>query len=70
MKLGNGLDAGVEIGPMFEKRAMDSTIGLIEDARSKGAKILTGGKRSDRFEKGYFFEPTVLSEPARRTPRS
>ena len=37
---------------------------LVEDARKHGAKILTGGKRSDRFDKGYFFEPTVLTEPA------
>ena len=62
LKLGNGMDAGTEIGPMFEKRAMDNTIDLVEDARKKGAKILTGGKRSDQFAKGYFFEPTVLSE--------
>ncbi len=61
MKLGNGLDAGVEIGPMFEKRAMEGTMTLIEDAKKTGAKVLTGGKPSDRFEKGYFFEPTVLS---------
>jgi succinate-semialdehyde dehydrogenase/glutarate-semialdehyde dehydrogenase len=61
LKLGNGLEPGVEIGPMFEKRAMDNTIGLIDDARKRGAKILTGGRRSDRFPKGYFFEPTVLT---------
>jgi succinate-semialdehyde dehydrogenase / glutarate-semialdehyde dehydrogenase len=61
LKLGNGLDAGVEVGPMFEKRAMDNTIGLIEDARKHGARVLHGGRRSDRFEKGYFFEPTVLA---------
>jgi succinate-semialdehyde dehydrogenase/glutarate-semialdehyde dehydrogenase len=61
LKLGNGLEPGVEVGPMFEKRAMDNTIGLIDDARTRGAKVLTGGKRSDRFEKGYFFEPTVLT---------
>ena len=61
LKLGNGLDAGVEIGPMFEKKAMDGTISLVEDARKTGAKVLTGGKRSDRFERGYFFEPTVLT---------
>jgi succinate-semialdehyde dehydrogenase/glutarate-semialdehyde dehydrogenase len=60
LKLGNGLDPDVQIGPMFEKRAMDNTISLIEDARKCGAQVLTGGKRSDRFEKGYFFEPTVL----------
>jgi succinate-semialdehyde dehydrogenase/glutarate-semialdehyde dehydrogenase len=61
LKLGNGLDAGVEIGPMFEKKAMDGTIDLVKDAAGKGAKLLTGGKRSDAFEKGYFFEPTILS---------
>lgn len=64
LKLGNGLDAGVEIGPMFEKRAMDNTVTLLEDARKTGAKVLTGGKRSDKFEKGYFFEPTVLTNLA------
>jgi succinate-semialdehyde dehydrogenase/glutarate-semialdehyde dehydrogenase len=62
LKLGSGLEPGVEVGPMFEKRAMENTIGLIEDAKKVGAKILTGGKRSDRFEKGYFFEPTVLHQ--------
>lgn len=60
LKLGNGLDAGVEVGPMFEKKAMDNTLALIADAKQKGANVLTGGKRSDRFERGYFFEPTVL----------
>jgi succinate-semialdehyde dehydrogenase / glutarate-semialdehyde dehydrogenase len=66
LKLGNGLEPGIEVGPMFEKRAMDQTVGLVEDARNVGAKILTGGKRSDRFAKGYFFEPTVLTDvPAR-----
>jgi succinate-semialdehyde dehydrogenase/glutarate-semialdehyde dehydrogenase len=60
LKLGNGLEPGVEVGPMFEQRAMDQTVSLIEDAREKGAKVLTGGKRSDRFDRGYFFEPTVL----------
>jgi succinate-semialdehyde dehydrogenase / glutarate-semialdehyde dehydrogenase len=61
LKLGNGLEPGVEIGPMFEKRAMENTQKLLDDARQHGAKVLTGGKRSDRFEKGYFFEPTVLT---------
>lgn len=60
LKLGNGLDEGVIVGPMFERKAMEGTLALIEDARGKGAQVLTGGKRSSRFEKGYFFEPTVL----------
>ncbi len=61
LKLGNGLEPGVEVGPMFEQRGMDTTVELVEDARKHGAKVLTGGKRSDRFEHGYFFEPTVLA---------
>ncbi len=61
LKMGNGLDAGIEVGPMFEKKALQSTQELVDDAKSKGAKILTGGKKSDRFDRGYFFEPTVLS---------
>src|SRR5260370_20613805 len=61
LKLGNGLDAGVEVGPMFEKRALDQTVQLVADAKKRGANILTGGKRSERFGPGYFFEPTVLS---------
>ena len=60
LKLGNGLDAGTQIGPMFEKKAMENTVGLIDDAKGKGAAVLTGGKRSDKFSKGYFFEPTIL----------
>jgi succinate-semialdehyde dehydrogenase/glutarate-semialdehyde dehydrogenase len=62
LKLGNGLEPGVQVGPMFEARALDKTVRLIEDARGKGARILTGGGRSERFEKGYFFEPTVIKE--------
>jgi succinate-semialdehyde dehydrogenase/glutarate-semialdehyde dehydrogenase len=61
LKMGNGLDEGVVVGPMFEKKAMDGTQALIDDAKSKGAKILTGGGKSKGFSKGYFFEPTVLS---------
>ncbi len=62
LKVGNGLEEGVQVGPMFEAKALDKTRRLVDDARSRGAKILTGGERSTRFEKGYFFEPTVLRE--------
>jgi succinate-semialdehyde dehydrogenase / glutarate-semialdehyde dehydrogenase len=61
LKLGNGLETGIEIGPMFEQKAMQQTVDLVEDAKKCGAKILTGGKRADRFTKGYFFEPTVIT---------
>src|SRR5919205_1641205 len=59
-KFRNNGQVCISPSPMFEKKAMDNTLSLIEDARGKGAQVLTGGKRSDRFPKGYFFEPTVL----------
>jgi succinate-semialdehyde dehydrogenase/glutarate-semialdehyde dehydrogenase len=62
LKLGNGLDEGVEIGPMFEERAMQHAQSLIDDAKKCGAKVLTGGGRSTRFERGYYFEPSVLGD--------
>lgn len=62
LKQGPGWEEGVQVGPMFEKKALEKTLELIEDARSHGAKILTGGGRSSRFDKGYFFEPTVVRE--------
>jgi succinate-semialdehyde dehydrogenase/glutarate-semialdehyde dehydrogenase len=62
LKIGNGLEPGVEVGPMFEQRFMDNAAGLVDDARKVGAKVLTGGERSKRFERGYFFEPTVLAD--------
>ncbi len=61
LKMGNGLEPGIEVGPMFEKKALESTRQLIDDATGRGAKLLTGGKKSDRFERGWFFEPTVIT---------
>lgn len=60
LKLGNGLEEGVQIGPMFEARALTKAQSLIDDAKAKGAQVLAGGGRPSRFEHGYFFEPTVL----------
>ncbi len=60
LKLGNGMDAGIDVGPMLEPARMEHAAGLISDAKGKGASVLTGGGKSTRFPKGYFFEPTVL----------
>ena len=66
LKLGNGLDEGVEIGPMFESKAMDKTERLIHQAVDVGATVLAGGKKASQFDSGYFFEPTVLDNVTRR----
>ncbi len=60
LRLGNGLDEGVQVGPMFESKALDKAAELVDDARAHGAAVLTGGARSTRFAKGFYFEPTVL----------
>lgn len=59
LKIGNGLDEGVQMGPMISTSAVEDVENHIADAVSKGAKILTGGKRHELGRS--FFEPTVLS---------
>ena len=61
LKIGPGWESGTDIGPLFEERSLKNTIGFIEDAKSKGAKVLAGGRRPEGFERGYWWEPTVLT---------
>lgn len=61
LKIGNGLEEGVQVGPMFAPQGLEKAESLVDDARGKGAKVMIGGGRSSRFEKGYWFEPTVLT---------
>jgi succinate-semialdehyde dehydrogenase/glutarate-semialdehyde dehydrogenase len=57
--VGNGVDPGVEMGPLANERRIEALTALVEDARDKGAEIKTGGSRMG--DKGYFFQPTVLA---------
>ena len=58
MKVGNGLDDGVEVGSLVNKEARDKVVELVEDAVKQGAKVLTGGSMPDG--QGFFYQPTVL----------
>jgi succinate-semialdehyde dehydrogenase/glutarate-semialdehyde dehydrogenase len=60
--VGNGLEPGVNIGPMIDKQAVAKAQEHVDDAVSKGASILCGGKplTGGAFADGCFFEPTVL----------
>ena len=60
LKVGRGLDEGVEFGPMVNQRGRERIIGLVADARSKGAEVLTGGEVPAGLTRGYYFAPTVL----------
>jgi succinate-semialdehyde dehydrogenase / glutarate-semialdehyde dehydrogenase len=66
LKVGNGLDAGVEIGPMIDKQGYDKAEEHVQDAVAKGATILTGGGAATVGGNGngngvYFYQPTVLA---------
>jgi succinate-semialdehyde dehydrogenase/glutarate-semialdehyde dehydrogenase len=62
LTLGNGLKPGSNVGPLANADAIARTAALVEDAVAKGARLLCGGKKPDGFEKGFFFEPTVLAD--------
>lgn len=59
LKMGNGLDDGVALGPLVNKEGLDKVVELVADAVGKGAKILTGGKAPGG--KGFFYPATVLA---------
>lgn len=59
LKVGNGLEDGVDIGPLVEEKALDKVAELVDEAVSAGANVVTGGKRVEGD--GFFYEPTVLT---------
>lgn len=60
VKVGNGLEEGVEMGPLANERRAPVLEELVNDAvENHGARLMTGGRRLGN--KGYFFEPTVLA---------
>lgn len=63
MKVGDGFDDGVSAGPLIDEAAVKKVEEHVADANAKGAKLLTGGKRSNRG--GTFFEPTVFANVTR-----
>ncbi len=58
--VGDGMDQGVEMGPLANDRRITTMVNLVADARDSGAEITTGGHRIG--SSGYFFEPTVLAK--------
>ncbi|HXL63518.1 MAG TPA: NAD-dependent succinate-semialdehyde dehydrogenase [Xanthobacteraceae bacterium] len=60
LKLGDGLEKGVTMGPLANARRIDAMESFVRDAKDRGGKIVTGGDRHGN--QGYFFEPTVITE--------
>src|SRR4030088_2993627 len=63
IKVGDGLDEKTRMGPLAHSRRLDALEAFVGDAVAKGAKLETGGRRIGN--KGYFFEPTVLTNVSR-----
>ena len=57
--MGNGMDAETKMGPLANSRRPEAIDALVEDARTKGARVLAGGNRGNQ---GFFYQPTVLAD--------
>ncbi|HWQ13557.1 MAG TPA: aldehyde dehydrogenase family protein [Roseiflexaceae bacterium] len=61
LRLGHGLEPGTDIGPLIGERYRNKVEAHVEEARARGASVLSGGRRPPQFERGFFYEPTVLT---------
>lgn len=66
LKVGNGLEAGVDMGPLVNEKIGRNSAEHVRDAREKGARIVTGGARlsGGEYDAGFFFPPTVIADAA------
>ena len=61
LRLGAGMEPETDMGPLIDDRFRVKVEAQVEEARAQGAKILTGGRRPPQLARGYFYEPTVLT---------
>jgi acyl-CoA reductase-like NAD-dependent aldehyde dehydrogenase len=61
LRLGHGLEPETEVGPLIHAKQRAWIERLVEDARKEGVEVAAGGRRPERFAKGYFYEPTVMT---------
>ena len=66
LKVGDGLEPGTQLGPINNRPQFELVIGLVEDARRRGARIVTGGEAPDG--PGFFYPPTLVSDIADDAP--
>jgi succinate-semialdehyde dehydrogenase/glutarate-semialdehyde dehydrogenase len=59
LKVGNGLEAGVQMGPLANPRRPAALAGLIGDAAARGGKLVVGG---EAYGDGFFFQPTLIAD--------
>jgi aldehyde dehydrogenase (NAD+) len=64
LKVGNGLDPSVEVGPLINEQQLQTVMSYVEIGKKEGAKLLTGGNRLDSgaHVRGWFYAPTVFGD--------
>ena len=62
IRIGNGLEAGVQLGPIVSEGQYDKILTMIERGKSAGARVTYGGARPEGLENGYFLQPTILTD--------
>src|SRR5687767_1464819 len=62
LKIGNGLDESIDMGPLINQPAREKVLGYIDIGKQEGARLLTGGSIYEKGPcvHGYFFEPTIF----------
>jgi len=68
LRIGNGLDSNVDMGPVVNQSQMNTVMKYVEIGRNEGARLLCGGNRLEHgeFAKGWFHEPTIFSDVSRK----
>lgn len=59
LKLGDGLNESVDVGPLVNQKALDKVTGYMDVAQQEGVQVLVGGQRAT-IDSGFFFEPTLF----------
>ncbi|MGQ7814258.1 aldehyde dehydrogenase [Pseudomonas sp. A46] len=62
VRIGNGLEEGVLLGPLVNKGQYDKVLAAIARGREEGAQLVTGGERPAGFDTGFYLQPTVFAD--------
>jgi acyl-CoA reductase-like NAD-dependent aldehyde dehydrogenase len=60
VRVGDPFESDTQMGPLVAERQRDRVEGYIEKGKAEGARLVTGGKRPEHLERGYYIEPTVF----------
>lgn len=63
LKVGEGNEEGVFLGPVQNRMQFERVRGFFEEIEKEGQKVVVGGEKPGKGEKGYFVEPTILEKP-------